>query len=112
LVFVAGYFAAEGNFSGVKTSPSTLPAGNRLLENFPNPFNPATTVHFKVPGQGFVSIKVYDSLGNELETLVQEVRARGDYNVTWNGSAYPSGTYFCRMQTGEYEETVRMILVR
>ena len=89
-----------------------------LNQNYPNPFNPSTTIHYKIPllGEdergGLVTLKIYDILGREIETLVNEQEEPGTYEVTWYASDQPSGVYFYRLTAGNYSETKKMILLR
>jgi hypothetical protein len=88
------------------------PPGFLVSQNYPNPFNPATTIEFRVKDRGFVSLKVYDVLGRELTTLVNEVKTPGAYTVQWDGRGLPSGTYLCRLEAGKFVKTKKMLLVR
>lgn len=94
-----------------------LPDRAALLQNYPNPFNPSTIVSFRLSIVNWVTIKVYDILGREVATLVNEVKQPGIYTVTWDGTGTSGlraggGVYFCRMTAGAYEETRRMILIK
>jgi hypothetical protein len=97
------------------------PAEFALHQNYPNPFNPTTTIRFQIPssklGFGiwnleFVSMKVFDVLGREVATLVNEVKAPGEYSVVFDGTNLPSGVYFYRLTAGGFTETRRMIVIR
>lgn len=94
----------------------TAPLANQkkyeLMPNYPNPFNPATTIQFQIPNSGFVTLKVYDILGKEVATLVNEVKTAGTYNVQWNASAMPSGTYFYKLTADNFTDVKRMILMK
>jgi len=86
-----------------------------LGQNFPNPFNPTTTIGYKIMNEGFVSIKIYDILGNEVKTLVNEIKSPGAYNVNWEGDnnlgeKLTSGVYFYHMQAGNYSSSKKMII--
>jgi hypothetical protein len=83
-----------------------------LFQNYPNPFNPTTKIKYQIPGLGFVTLKVYDILGNEIATLVNEEKPAGDYEVDFNGSTLTSGVYFYQLRAGDYTETKKMILLR
>ena len=96
---------------GVEPTVS-LPAEYALQQNYPNPFNPSTTIMFQVAKAGFVSLKVYDLLGQEVATLVNENRAPGTYTVDWLAGRVPSGIYFCRMQSGSFAATRSMMLMK
>ncbi len=84
----------------------------RLSQNFPNPFNPTTTISYQLPTAGNIIFKVYDVLGNEVVTLVNEYKPAGSYEVEFNGNNLVSGIYFYRLQTGAYVETKKMILLK
>ena len=86
--------------------------GFALYQNFPNPFNPSTTLQYQVSNTSKVLIRVYDILGNEVATLVNEEKAPGNYQVGFNASALTSGIYYYRIEAGRYSETKKMILLR
>ncbi len=88
------------------------PVRYNLSQNYPNPFNPTTTINYTVPKNNFVTIKVYDILGNEVTTLVNEEKNTGDYSVEFNGSNLASGIYFYSMHAGNYIETKKLILMK
>ena len=88
------------------------PADYRLMQNFPNPFNPETAIRFDIPERTFITIKLYDVLGNEIETLVNEEKQSGSYEVTWNAVNLPSGVYFYQLKTGKFIQTKKMILMK
>jgi serine protease len=88
------------------------PARYQLAQNYPNPFNPSTTLQFQVPQKSFVSLKVFDLLGRELATLVNEERQAGIYSVSWDASRLPSGVYFYRLRAGDFVETKKMVFAK
>lgn len=83
-----------------------------LEQNFPNPFNPSTKIKFQIPKDGFVSLKVYDILGNEITTLVNEEKSRGRYEVNFNGSSLANGAYIYKIQSGDFISSKKMILLK
>jgi len=83
-----------------------------LEQNYPNPFNPTTTIRIQIPEWSYVVIKVYDVLGNEIITLVNEEKSTGSYEVEFDATDYPSGIYFYRLQAGSFIETKKMILLK
>jgi len=89
-----------------------IPKGFALEQNYPNPFNPSTTIRYTVPQQGQVKLNVYNSLGQQVKTLVSEEKGKGSYEVVFNASNLPSGTYFYRLQTGTTVETKKMLLLK
>ncbi|MCX6145613.1 MAG: polysaccharide deacetylase family protein [Ignavibacteriales bacterium] len=98
--------------TAIGSSFNTVPSRTMLMPNYPNPFNPSTSLEFQVSSSAFVSLKVLDVLGREVATLVKEERQPGTYTVRWDGSGFPSGVYFCRLHTGSGTETKRLALVR
>ncbi|MFO7447654.1 MAG: FlgD immunoglobulin-like domain containing protein [Ignavibacteriaceae bacterium] len=94
-----------------------VPAGFEVAQNYPNPFNPATTIKFGIPEASFVSVKIYDMLGNEVKTLVSEEKSAGTYNVSWNGKnnsgiGVSSGTYIYKISAGNNVQSMKMILMK
>ena len=83
-----------------------------LEQNYPNPFNPTTTISYSVPKESFVSLQVYDILGNEISTLVNEKKPQGYYNIEFNAKDLPSGIYFSRIQAGSFVAIKKMILLK
>jgi Secretion system C-terminal sorting domain len=83
-----------------------------LEQNYPNPFNPATIINYQIPVEGQVSLKVYDMLGNEVVTLVNEIKTAGEHQIEFNAGAISSGIYFYRLQSGNFIETKRMMLMK
>jgi hypothetical protein len=81
-------------------------------QNYPNPFNPSTSIQYAISSRQFVSLKVYDVLGNEIATLVNEEKQAGSYEVEFDGAGLPSGIYFYRLQAGSFIETKKMILIK
>ncbi len=81
-----------------------------LSQNYPNPFNPSTTIRFAIAAPGHVSLKIYNLLGEEVETLINEKRKAGEFSVEWDASDLPSGLYFYRLQTHGFEQTRKLIL--
>jgi len=89
-----------------------IPSKFSLSQNYPNPFNPTTTIKYKIPEVSFVILKVYDVLGNEIITLVNEQKPLGNYKVEFNATTLPSGIYFYKLQAGNFVETKKMILMK
>jgi hypothetical protein len=83
-----------------------------LYQNYPNPFNPATTINYSIPEAGNVEIIVYDILGNEVATLVNEAKASGNYAITFNASSLASGIYIYTLRTNNFVQTKKMILMK
>ncbi|HED37130.1 MAG TPA: T9SS type A sorting domain-containing protein [Ignavibacteria bacterium] len=93
-----------------------LPNQFKLYQNYPNPFNPSTIINYQIPKDGLVSLKIYNVLGKEVETLVSRDQPAGKYQVTFNTSAkgfsLPSGIYFYQLQAGNYIETKKMVILK
>ncbi|BDQ03411.1 T9SS type A sorting domain-containing protein [Ignavibacterium sp.] len=83
-----------------------------LFQNYPNPFNPVTTIRYSVPERSTVRLAVYNILGELVQTVVDEEKDAGTYEITFNGSNYSTGIYFCRMQAGNYVSIKKMLLLK
>jgi plastocyanin len=83
-----------------------------LLQNYPNPFNPSTNIEFRISDRGFVSLKVYNILGGEIATLVNEEKERGVYDITFDATGLSSGMYLYKLQAGNFVETRKMIMMK
>jgi hypothetical protein len=83
-----------------------------LYQNYPNPFNPTTTINYSVPKQSFVTIKVYDVLGREVATLVNENKPVGNYSIQFNANKLTSGIYFYGMESGSYSQAKKLLLLK
>jgi hypothetical protein len=96
----------------VPAAGATLPAAFALEQNYPNPFNPTTDIRLQITDFGRVRLVVYDLLGRQVATLVDEYRAPGSYTVKFDGTNIASGVYICRLTTGKFTDTKRMVLMR
>jgi carboxypeptidase T len=83
-----------------------------LEQNYPNPFNPSTVIDYQIAERGEVVIKIFNILGNEITTLVNEIKEKGIYSVTWNGKEFPSGIYIYKLQVNEYNQTKKLMLLK
>ena len=102
-----------GGVTSVDNSKNnSLPVEFSLSQNYPNPFNPSTTISFSIPEKSYVSIKVYNVLGKEVATLVNEEITAGNHDVDFNASELASGTYFYKLQTGKFVNVKKMILIK
>ena len=84
----------------------------KLYQNYPNPFNPTTSIRYELPQDGIATIKIFDIIGQEIETIVNEFKNAGGYEVDFNAKGLPSGVYFYQIQTGNFVETKKMVLLR
>ncbi|MBL0106941.1 MAG: T9SS type A sorting domain-containing protein [Ignavibacteria bacterium] len=83
-----------------------------MISNYPNPFNPTTTISYEIPFGGLVKIKAYDITGKEIITLVNEYKQAGRYSVDFNGSNFSSGVYFYTFESNKFVQTNRMVLIK
>jgi len=128
LTWDGSYFWNVSSFTGAGGNERIYKAGNPLTsvddkisnnvssfilkQNYPNPFNPSTSIQYAVSSKQFVSLKIYDLLGNEVTTLVNEEIPAGTYEITWYAEGLPSGVYFYQLRTGSFIETKKMVLVK
>ena len=111
------YANIEGKVYGaipvsVRSNINNVPASLFLSRNYPNPFNPTTTIKFTIPIRAAVNLNVYDVLGREIQCLLNETLNPGEYVVQWNAANFPSGLYFYRLVVGSYSHLGRMVLVK
>jgi len=104
-------FVYSGTTS-IKSNKDIFPETIKLSQNYPNPFNPTTTIKYQIPELSFVTLKVYDVLGNEIETLFNGEKSAGIYELNWNAVNLPSGIYFYQLKAGSFVETKKMILMK
>jgi photosystem II stability/assembly factor-like uncharacterized protein len=97
---------------GIVTVSNNVPSEYKLFQNYPNPFNPITKIKFDIAKTGFVNIVVYDILGREVETLVNQKMIAGSYAIDFNGAMLASGIYFCRLQSADFTDIKRVVLLK
>jgi hypothetical protein len=96
-----------------KDGHSSIIKGHKLYQNYPNPFNPESTIMFSLSHPSEVVLKIYDINGREISVLVDgEKMVTGQHTIIFNGSNLPSGTYFCKLESGDYVETRKMLLIK
>jgi hypothetical protein len=88
------------------------PVKYELSQNYPNPFNPITNIKYQIQKSGIVTLKIYDITGREIKTLVNEIKNPGSYIVTFNGTEFASGVYFYRIQSGDFVQVKKMVLIK
>lgn len=96
----------------IEEDACTIPINSFLLQNYPNPFNPNTIISYHIPEQSVVSIKIFDVLGKEIETLVNEEKPAGKYKINWSPTNLPSGIYFYQLRTKDFVQTNKMLLMK
>ena len=102
----------QKNGSGLAYEEQKIPTDYGLLQNYPNPFNPSTKIEYKLPLDGLVTIKVYDMLGNEVATLVNEEKGAGKYEVNFDASRLASGVYLYRIKVNDFYSTKKMVFLK
>ncbi len=107
-----GIFRSVQPVTSIIEESNKIPSAFVLNQNYPNPFNSSSIIRYSVPHSSGVVIKVFDILGNEIETLVNEEKPVGTYEITWYAENLPSGVYFYRLQAGNFVETKKMILLK
>ena len=111
--FTAVYRKTKNWFvAWVEEIPGVLPTAFALGQNYPNPFNPSTTFEFELFSTEIATIKVFDILGREVATLLNERLTPGRYRSTWDASHYASGMYVYRLTAGQFTSTRRMVLLK
>ena len=116
---LGGFLADMGAYGGgdsvmqeIAGDLMSTPRDFRVSQNFPNPFNPTTTIEYALPEASHVTINIYNILGRKVETLVQGEQTAGSHQLVWNASDHSSGMYFYRIQAGDYAETRKMVLLK
>jgi len=107
-----GGISTSLGLTGISPGYNAMPLDFVLLQNYPNPFNPATSIEFVLPKSGHVKLAVFDVLGKEVKTLVNEFRDAGTYKVDFNASNLASGVYFYRIEAANFTEARKMVLVK
>ena len=103
--------------TGISNISSEIPEDFLLSQNYPNPFNPSTKIRFSIPSSGnlymrSVQLKIFDILGKEITSLLNQQLQPGSYETDWNASDIPGGVYFYRLVSGNFHETKKMILIK
>ena len=98
--------------TGIEDSEIEAPSDYILFQNYPNPFNPVTTIKYALPNNSLVTLKVYDILGREVVTLVNEEKRAGVYEIEFIGSHLSSGIYFYKINAGDFKDVKRLLLLK
>ena len=112
LVYNTTYSIINPTPVGTGSNVTELPKEFKLYDNYPNPFNPTTTIKYDIANNSFVKLTVYDLTGKEIETLVNNNLQPGSYEATWSGSNYASGVYFARIEAGSYNHIIKMLMIK
>ncbi|MGD1045297.1 MAG: putative Ig domain-containing protein [Bacteroidota bacterium] len=100
------------NPTGVEENKERPPKELMLYQNYPDPFNPTTTIAFYLPSKSYVSLKIFDIIGREVATIISEEMSAGSYSKQWNAANTPSGVYFYRLQARSFSQTKKLVLLR
>jgi hypothetical protein len=106
------HYDGENKITTQLEESGILPDKFELAQNYPNPFNPATTIRYNIAERTHVSIKVFDFIGNQITTLVDDIKSAGSYSTQFNASHLSSGIYLVQMQAGDYKGLHKMMLVK
>ncbi len=106
------YTLNGGGTISVQNISTEMPSSYLLEQNYPNPFNPSTKIRYSIPSSGFVKLEVFDALGREVETLVNQVQTSGTYETSFEGGTYPSGVYYYKLSSGDFQSIRKMVLVK
>ena len=105
-------FDGSFEYSDIIEVDVNIPAKFSLSQNYPNPFNPTTTIEYQIPSDGFVSLTIHNTVGQEVSTLVNENQSAGKYSITFSAENLPSGLYFYSLRSGDFSETKKMLLLK
>ena len=107
------YKTTNGGVTFIKGDPSESQPGEfHLFQNYPNPFNPASKINFQIPELSFVTLKIYDVVGNEIATLINKEMQAGNHEIEFDAYGLPSGIYFYKLKAGSFVKTRKMVLLR
>jgi hypothetical protein len=100
------------NLTAIGNQTNSIPALYRLYQNYPNPFNPSTVLAFDIPKDGYVSLKIYNTLGEEVASVADGFMKAGEYQKVFKADNLPSGIYLYKLTTGSFSETRKMTLIK
>ncbi len=106
------WMCSLANVLAVNDRFSSMPSSYLLGDNYPNPFNPSTSISYRIPHRTHVLLRIYNLLGQLVTTLVDDEKQPGSYSVQWNAGNMPSGMYFYRIESGKFIATKKMLLIR
>ncbi len=100
------------NIIGINNNSNEIPSAFSLKQNYPNPFNPSTTIEYNVPKSAYITIKVFNSAGQQVGVIEDGYEYAGNHTVSYDASRLPSGIYFYRMDTDGFSESKKMVLIK
>jgi hypothetical protein len=112
LAYNHGKLLKYNSVIGIIKTSEVIPDRYALEQNYPNPFNPLTQIEFDIRNTGFVSLKIFNLQGREIETIVNEVVEQGSYKISWDASQYSNGVYFYRLIADNFSAVRKMIVVK
>jgi len=112
LALNTGYTVTDPVIVSASNPGTEIPKDYSLYQNYPNPFNPKTNIKFDLPKSSYVTLKVYDVTGQQVDEMLSQTMEAGSYTVTWDASHLSSGVYFYKLTAGDYSETKRMVLLK
>lgn len=112
LVYPTNFQVTNPTITEIGNNTSELPTEFKLYENYPNPFNPTTSIKYDIAKNSFVKLTVYNITGKEVSRLVNDNLQAGRYEANWNGSNFSSGIYFAKIEAGDYKHIIKMVMVK
>jgi endoglucanase len=112
LVFVAGYFSGKKDVTDIKERMGSIPNRFQIEQNYPNPFNPTTVIGYQLAVRSRVTLRIFDTMGREVGTLVNGVKPAGNYRVKFNAEGLASGIYFYTLTAGDFSKTKKLVLLK
>jgi hypothetical protein len=110
---ISGFLTfSQTQITGLKNEPGLIPIVWKLEQNFPNPFNPSTTINYQISKPGLVTLKIYDILGREIATLINENKVAGFYEINFDASKLASGIYIYQLKSNNFVSSKKMILLK
>jgi hypothetical protein len=109
---MGAFGGAEAPPNGIGNDESNIPYNSFILMNYPNPFNPTTTIQYDLPRLSDVNLEIFDILGRKVETLVNVRQEAGHHSAIWDGGEHTSGVYFYRLKAGDFTDTKKMLLIK
>jgi hypothetical protein len=101
-----------GTVTNVGSEAGAFPTAFALMQNYPNPFNPVTMISYSIPARSYVTLSVFNTIGQKVAEIVNEEKEAGVHNVSFDTSGFSSGVYFYRMQAGSFVETKKMVVLK
>jgi hypothetical protein len=111
-LWFVGHDSIKGIISNQIKADDTSPVVFSVAQNTPNPFNPSTTISFTLTRRGMTTVEVFNSAGQKVDTVLDEVLNAGSHSITWNASPFSAGVYFYTVRSGSHSKTMKMTLLK